>query len=92
MEYDLEYTSEDGSYKENSPLWINNKEFIKFCRQFGMEPCPGRYIEGWMKDAGFEDVVHERIVLPMGPWAKDRRLVSQRLMSHSLSRMLPEPC
>lgn len=39
-----------------------------------MEPCPGRSLETWVKEAGFVDVVHEKIVLPMGPWAKDKRL------------------
>lgn len=49
-----------------------------------MEPCPGPLLEGWLKDAGFKDVVAERRVWPVGPWPADRLLVtsSRRLLHH----------
>ncbi len=45
------------------------------CSEFGKDPYPGRQLEGWMKDAGFVDVYHERFRLPVGPWPKDKHLV-----------------
>lgn len=32
---------------------------------------PGPRLEGWVKDAGFTDVVHQRFKLPIGSWPKD---------------------
>jgi hypothetical protein len=31
-------------------------------------------LEGWVKDAGFQNVVHKRYKIPIGPWAKDPTL------------------
>lgn len=74
VEYDLEYTSQDGSWKHGSPLHMVNSEFIRITREMGMEPCPGRFMEQWVKDAGFEDVHATRLPLPMGVWPRDKRL------------------
>lgn len=43
--------------------------------RFGRDLCPGPKLEGWMKDAGFEEIWHEKFRLPIGPWAKDKHLV-----------------
>lgn len=42
--------------------------------RFGRDLCPGPKLEGWMKDAGFEEIWHEKFRLPIGPWAKDKHL------------------
>jgi len=31
-------------------------------------------LEGWLKEAGFEDVVEEKSVVPSSPWAKDKEM------------------
>lgn len=41
------------------------------CEKIGREPCPGPRLEGWVKDAGFVDIVHRWFKLPIGPWPKD---------------------
>lgn len=53
-----------------------NSEFIRISRETNVESCPGLYLEGWMKDAGFQGVHAEKFVLPVGTWPKDRHLVS----------------
>ena len=75
QDFDLTYYSEDGSLKEDLSIskWITT--LIDAAYGFGRDPCPGSKLEGWMKDAGFENVQHEKFRLPIGPWAKDGHLV-----------------
>ena len=40
----------------------------------GREACPGPKLEGWVRDAGFTNVKHERFRLPIGSWPKDAHL------------------
>ena len=44
-----------------------------------MEASPGPLLEGWVKDAGFVDVVHQKFPLPVGTWAADKHLVRSLL-------------
>lgn len=75
QDYNLLYYSEDGSLTEESHLlkWI--KLFIDTARtKLHREPCPGPFLENWVKDAGFTNVVHRKFRLPLGAWPKDRHL------------------
>ncbi|KAH6854746.1 S-adenosyl-L-methionine-dependent methyltransferase [Chaetomium sp. MPI-CAGE-AT-0009] len=73
-DFDLQYYSEDGSLKpESSTLtWINT--FLEATRKMGREACPGPKLEGWLRDAGFTNVTHQRFRLPIGAWPKDPHL------------------
>ena len=75
QDFNLTYYSEDGSFKEelNVAKWIST--FIEAAHGFGRDPNPGPKLEGYMKDAGFEGVYHEKFRLPIGPWPKDKDLV-----------------
>ena len=75
QDFDLTYYSEDGSLKEEQSIskWITT--LLDGAYGFGRDPCPGSKLEDWMKDAGFENVQHEKLRLPIGPWAKDEHLV-----------------
>ncbi|KAH8881456.1 S-adenosyl-L-methionine-dependent methyltransferase [Thozetella sp. PMI_491] len=74
QDFDLQYYSEDGSLtKEHKTLqWINL--LLEAARKIGREPCPGPLFEGWVTDAGFENVTHKKFRFPIGPWAKDGKL------------------
>ena len=76
QDFDVTYYSEDGSLKPEHEMqkWIST--LLNASRDFNRDPCPGSKLECWMKDAGFEDVRHERYRLPIGPWPKDKHLVS----------------
>lgn len=76
IDLDLTWTSPDGSLQESHASKRFNNEFIKASRETGIESCPGLYLEGWMKDAGFKDVKAEKFVWPVGTWPKDKHLVS----------------
>lgn len=52
--------------------WINT--LMGAADKIGRDPAPGRSLERWAKDAGFENVTHHMYKAPVGPWAKDARL------------------
>lgn len=52
--------------------WINT--LLSAARKIGRDPCPGASLEKWVRDAGFEDVVHQRFRFPVGPWPRDPAL------------------
>ncbi|KAF6802657.1 umta methyltransferase family protein [Colletotrichum sojae] len=68
---DGEYYSQDGSFTESHTTNYWNQKCIEACRMIGREPCPGRKIESWVRDAGFRSVTHEQFKCPVGPWPKD---------------------
>lgn len=81
QDFELQYYSEDGSLTPEAPVsdWVNT--LLKASKDFGNDPCPGSKLGGWLEDAGFVDVKAERFLLPIGPWAKDKHLVSRLLLS-----------
>jgi SAM-dependent methyltransferase len=38
----------------------------------GYDMKPGRSLDGWLRDAGFVNVKSQKMLLPLGPWPKDR--------------------
>ncbi|KAL2207636.1 S-adenosyl-L-methionine-dependent methyltransferase [Sarocladium strictum] len=73
-DFDLQYYSDDGTLTEKHQTlkWINH--LLEGARMLGREPSPGPNIEGWMRDAGFTNIVAKTYKVPIGPWAKDKRL------------------
>lgn len=53
-------------------IWINMT--LDAARKIGRDPQPGPKLEGWVKDVGFTNVVHQKFKIPFGPWAKDPKL------------------
>ncbi|KAI9879150.1 MAG: hypothetical protein M1830_009409 [Pleopsidium flavum] len=74
QDYDLQYYSRDGSMKSDSSIakWINL--LLETSRKAGRDPCPGASLEGWVRDAGFTEIHHEKMQVPIGLWPKDKRL------------------
>ncbi|WYZ34020.1 hypothetical protein EsH8_I_000296 [Colletotrichum jinshuiense] len=71
QDYDLLYTSDDGSLadKHQTLRWV--KLFIDACDKIGRDARPGPKLENWVKEAGFVNVVHQRFKMPLGAWPKD---------------------
>lgn len=65
--------SEDGSTRGT---WLEkwSTDIAKAATQGGRTVQPGLYLEQWIREAGFEDVHHKRIRLPLGVWPKDKQL------------------
>lgn len=68
------YYSDDGTLtdKHFTHQWIST--LIGAAKTLGRDARPGLSIEGWMRDAGFKNVVAQAYKVPIGPWAKDKRL------------------
>ena len=71
----MEWYAEDETIKPDSALrkWLDL--FYEATRRIERDHQPGPKLEGWMRDAGFTDVVHQKFRTPIGRWPKDERLV-----------------
>ncbi|KAK0727794.1 S-adenosyl-L-methionine-dependent methyltransferase [Lasiosphaeria miniovina] len=71
QDFEFNFYSEDGSVNDDLSVrkWILalNEAAKKTKRELN----PGSYLEGWLKGAGFTNVVHQRFKFPLGPWPKD---------------------
>lgn len=45
------------------------------------DPSPGLSLHKWVTEAGFENITEVKYKLPIGPWPKDKHLVSATLFS-----------
>jgi len=74
QDYDLQWYSEDGTLKEDSALgrWLSL--FYEGAAKIGRDHQPGIKLEGWVRDAGFTEVHHQRIRTPVGKWPKDQKI------------------
>jgi trans-aconitate methyltransferase len=75
QDFNVALYAEDGSYKATSDTAKYMHLLMDSARKAGKDPCPGPKLEGWIKDAGFVNVVHRKFKLPVGPWPKDKRQV-----------------
>ncbi|KAF6821434.1 methyltransferase domain-containing protein [Colletotrichum musicola] len=71
QDYNLLWESTDGSLTDDHHSLRWSKLLNEACEKFGKEPCPGPKLEGWVKDAGFVNVTHQKFKIPVGPWPKD---------------------
>ncbi|KAK5657495.1 hypothetical protein OQA88_3067 [Cercophora sp. LCS_1] len=74
QDFDLTYYSEDGSLKEDGPTNKWQTLLQSACRTIGREPNPGPQLQKWVEEAGFENITHEKFVVPLGPWPRDKKL------------------
>lgn len=70
-DYDLTYRSDDGTL-DNTTLKAWGDDMPRAGRMIGREPCPGLYLETWMREAGFTNIMHKVYKIPIGPWAADK--------------------
>ena len=63
--------SEDGSMSKDSATYKWASNLLPLTEKIGRVSSPGPKLEGWVRDAGFKNIVARRFKLPVGPWAKD---------------------
>lgn len=76
QEYDAHYYSEDGSKGDAPVVTAWEKTWITATENQGLECLPASKLEGWMQNAGFVNIRAEKFRVPIGPWPKDKHLVS----------------
>lgn len=74
QDYNLLIYSEDGSMTKEHHTYKWVTLIIDLITSVGRIASPGPLLEGWVRDAGFVNVTHKRIKLPLGPWPKDHDL------------------
>ncbi|TVY14896.1 putative methyltransferase tdiE [Lachnellula arida] len=74
QDFDMQFYSTDGTFVPGSPPNVWTDEVIAAIKVFGREPEPGPKLEQWIRDAGFENVNHRLIPIPVGMWPKDKRM------------------
>jgi hypothetical protein len=74
QDFNLLYYSEDASLTPSHALhqWIST--LLAAAASLGRDPNPGGQLAGWVRAAGFVNVVHKRYRVPIGPWARDATL------------------
>lgn len=77
QDFDIDYYSQDGTLTEEHALrrWLTilTGGLEKLRRRMD----PGKFLEQWFKEAGFVNVQAIKTPLPLGPWPKDKKLVSR---------------
>ncbi|KAF4851974.1 Secondary metabolism regulator LAE1 [Colletotrichum siamense] len=74
QDWDTLYHCDDGTLTEDTFIMKMDRMFIDSCGMIGRDPRPGPQLEGWLRDAGFINIRHKMIKVPIGTWAKDERL------------------
>lgn len=80
------YTASGGEFKPGCPLDLWTIEVIEGLKTLGMEPEPGPKLEGWVREAGFINVHHQVLPIPVGVWPKDKKLVSTRTVPYIIDK------
>jgi len=68
------YSEDESAGSDNNVLRFC-EIFNKACEKMGREGSPGQHLKGWVEAAGFINVQHRVYKVPIGPWAKDKKLV-----------------
>jgi hypothetical protein len=71
--------SEDNTAEEGNNVLRFCKVFNDACDKMGRSGAPGPDLKGWVEDAGFINVHHKVYKVPIGPWARDKKLASVAL-------------
>ncbi|KAJ4302533.1 hypothetical protein N0V88_002682 [Collariella sp. IMI 366227] len=75
QDFDLNYYSPDNVLiPESTSVRQWSDLLLDAARKIGRNPCPGPSLEEWVRDAGFTNVKHELIRIPLGSWPRDRNL------------------
>ncbi|KAH0566179.1 hypothetical protein GP486_000432 [Trichoglossum hirsutum] len=71
QDLDIRYYSKDGSLRTDHHIYRWVYDLIEASTLAGRDPCPGPKLEGWVREAGYQNVHHHKFILPVGPWPKD---------------------
>ena len=72
----MTFYTNSGDFRPGCAVDEWTKNLKKWLYDVGVEPEPGPKLEGWIRDAGFQNVSVRRVPCPVGMWPKDKRLVS----------------
>ena len=70
----MHWYTQQGEFKPGCLLDKWCQEAIEAFQRAGLEPEPGPKLKQWVEDAGFVNIHHELLPIPIGPWPKDKAL------------------
>jgi SAM-dependent methyltransferase len=76
QEWDFRYYCADGSVSRDSGIWSFHNHVCNRLEAAGFDASPGARLEKWFHDVGFVNVQAYCLPIPLGTWAKDKKLVS----------------
>ncbi|KAJ4319420.1 hypothetical protein N0V94_003924 [Neodidymelliopsis sp. IMI 364377] len=79
QDFNTEAYSEDGSAAEDNKILEFCQVFNQACAKIGRHGSPGQHLKGWVEEAGFVNIHHEVRKVPVGPWAKDKKLWKKQI-------------
>lgn len=80
-DFDMQFYTLKGAFKRGCPIDEWTSHIVQGLTKVGMEPEPGPKLAGWIKDAGFTNIHHKVLPIPVGVWPKDKTLVIMHLHS-----------
>jgi hypothetical protein len=75
QDFDMKFYSADGTFVPGCATDEWAKEIVSGLEAMGREPEPGPKLEQWVRDAGFTNVNHQCLPIPVGRWPEGRRMV-----------------
>lgn len=74
QDFDMRFSTHRGEFKPGDALDRWCTELIEGLQSIGHEPEPGHQLQGWVTEAGFVNVRHELLPIPVGTWPKEKTL------------------
>jgi len=74
QDIDLRNYSEDDSINDGNQVFDFHEKLIEACDAGGRSVRAGVMLKDWVEETGFINIHHEVFRIPLGPWAKDKRL------------------
>ncbi|RDW81933.1 hypothetical protein BP6252_03045 [Coleophoma cylindrospora] len=74
QDFDTTCRSQDDSIPDNYHVAEMLSLLRGACDKIERRLDPGPHLEGWVRDAGFENITHKVIPLPLGLWPKDKKM------------------
>ncbi|KAF2842832.1 S-adenosyl-L-methionine-dependent methyltransferase [Patellaria atrata CBS 101060] len=71
QDFDMRFYTTNGEFYRGCPSDVWTEKVIEGITKFGLVAEPGPKLEQWVRDAGFINVHHELIPIPVGRWPKD---------------------
>jgi hypothetical protein len=71
----MKFYTTNGEFTPGCPLDQWTDAIIEGIKKINLEPEPGPKLEGWVRNAGFENIHHRLLPIPVGQWPKDKKLV-----------------
>jgi trans-aconitate methyltransferase len=72
---DLRVYSEDGTLTDQHAFKKLHTLFLEACKVMGKVGSPAQYLKQWIEEAGFVNITHKIIKLPLGVWPKEKKEV-----------------